>query len=48
MRLLWCWRCKCEVPVLDDDEFSQVLSKQAMKKRTLKERFAPFWPNTSE
>jgi len=28
MQRLWCWRCKCEVPMLDDDEFSRVLSKQ--------------------
>ena len=28
MQRLWCWRCKCEVPMLDDDEFSRVLSKR--------------------
>jgi hypothetical protein len=21
MKLLWCWRCRAEVPMLDDDEF---------------------------
>jgi hypothetical protein len=26
MRMLWCWRCKAEVPMLDDDEFKQVSS----------------------
>jgi hypothetical protein len=26
MNLLWCWRCKMEVPMLDDEEFKQVMS----------------------
>lgn len=26
MRLLWCWRCKMEIPMLDDDEFKHVMS----------------------
>jgi hypothetical protein len=26
MKLLWCWRCKAEMPMLDDDEYSQVMS----------------------
>jgi len=40
MRMLWCWRCKQEVPMLDPAEFSQVLSKQDLTKHNLKERFA--------
>jgi len=24
MRILWCWRCKAEMPMLDEAEFSQV------------------------
>jgi hypothetical protein len=24
MKMLWCWRCKTEVPMLDDDEFKRV------------------------
>jgi hypothetical protein len=24
MRMLWCWRCKAEVPMLDDEEFGRV------------------------
>jgi len=24
MQLLWCWRCKCEMPMLDEDEFAEV------------------------
>jgi hypothetical protein len=24
--MLWCWRCKAEVPMLDDDEFKRVSS----------------------
>lgn len=26
MRMLWCWRCKAEVAMLDDDEFKRVAS----------------------
>jgi len=26
MRTLWCWRCKAEMPMLDDDEFKRVSS----------------------
>jgi hypothetical protein len=25
MKILWCWRCKMDVPMLEDDEWSQVL-----------------------
>jgi hypothetical protein len=42
MQKLWCWRCKREVLMLDDDEFSQVLSMQNLTTHTLKERFSPF------
>ena len=24
MRVLWCWRCKAEVPMLDEGEFASV------------------------
>lgn len=24
MKVLWCWRCKMEVPMLDEDEFAVV------------------------
>ena len=24
MQRLWCWRCKCEVPMLDEDEYAKV------------------------
>lgn len=40
MRMLWCWRCKREVPMLDSVEFSEVPSKQDLTKRNFKERFA--------
>jgi CheY-like chemotaxis protein len=26
MRPLWCWRCKTEMPMLDEDEFERVMS----------------------
>jgi hypothetical protein len=33
MQRLWCWRCKCEVPMLDEDEYVEiaVLYKDAIK-----------------
>jgi hypothetical protein len=40
--MLWCWRCKAEVPMLDDEEFAQVVSKQNLNEHTRKARFAPF------
>jgi hypothetical protein len=24
MQLLWCWRCRMEVPMLDEEEFAEV------------------------
>ncbi len=26
MKMQWCWRCKTEVPMLDDEEFQRVTS----------------------
>ena len=26
MKTQWCWRCKAEVPMLDEDEFARVTS----------------------
>jgi hypothetical protein len=26
MKILWCWRCKADVPMLDDGEFNRVSS----------------------
>jgi len=40
MQMLWCWRCKCEVAMLDPAEFRQVLSKRDLTKHNLKEQFA--------
>jgi hypothetical protein len=40
--MLWCWRCKAEVPMLDDEEFAQVVSKQNRDEHTTKARSAPF------
>ena len=33
MKPLWCWRCKAEVPMLDEEEFVEVaaLRSEAMK-----------------
>jgi hypothetical protein len=26
MKMLWCWRCRAEVPMLDDEEFRRITS----------------------
>ena len=31
MKLLWCWRCEMEVPMLDEDEYNLVTSKHGPK-----------------
>jgi len=43
MNRLWCWRCKMEIPMLDDEEFWQVLSPLTLRPgATVEERSAPF------
>ena len=45
MKILWCWRCKSEVPMFDDKEFqiAQRLYQQGLQAHTggMKERFKP-------
>ena len=47
MKMLWCWRCKTEMPKLDDDEFRQVMSLLPThntipeSRDSLKARFVP-------
>ncbi|MDT8070336.1 MAG: hypothetical protein ROO76_19380 [Terriglobia bacterium] len=38
MKMLWCWRCKAEMPMLDEEEYSQVTAR---KGSGLRERFQP-------
>lgn len=26
MKVLWCWRCKMEIPMLDDEEFNRAMA----------------------
>jgi hypothetical protein len=41
MKMLWCWRCKTEMSMLDDDEYRQVMALRSMGKgATLQEQFA--------
>ena len=30
MKRLWCWRCRAEVPMLDDPEFTRAMSFRKM------------------
>jgi hypothetical protein len=39
MKLLWCWRCKAEMPMLDDDEYRRVMSFRPATEGNLKTRF---------
>ena len=39
MKPLWCWRCKAEVPMLDDDEYRQVMSFRPTTVGNLQTRF---------
>ncbi|WP_395806408.1 hypothetical protein [Archangium minus] len=40
MKVLWYWRCKMEVPMLDEDEFTSVWQLSS-KGPSLKKRFQP-------
>lgn len=42
MKILWCWRCKMEVPMLDDDEFQLVMSLRDNRiSDDIREQFGP-------
>jgi hypothetical protein len=32
MRILWCWRCRAELPMLDDDEWAVVRQAHALSR----------------
>jgi hypothetical protein len=40
MRMLWCWRCKKEVAMLDDVEFERVRSRIHIEQHTRDEIFS--------
>jgi hypothetical protein len=49
--MLWCWRCKTEMPMLDDDEFRQVMALLPKGKpdiRTREDYHAMFAPMLAE
>jgi hypothetical protein len=37
MRWLWCWRCKTEMPMLDDQEFAEIASLHRLGRQSVKE-----------
>jgi hypothetical protein len=41
--MLWCWRCKTEMPMLDEDEYREVMSFRVPVPgaNNLKAKFAP-------
>jgi hypothetical protein len=42
MKMVWCWRCKTEMPMLDDEEYRQVTSLfYRGQERDLRKKFAP-------
>jgi hypothetical protein len=47
MKLLWCWRCKMEVPMLDEDEYAKAYELYGQAIRDVKmhgERILRFKP----
>jgi len=37
MQMLWCWRCKCEMPMLDEVEYAEILALYGQGLRGTKE-----------
>lgn len=37
MRWLWCWRCKSEMPMLDEQEFAEIASLHRASMRAVKD-----------
>ena len=37
VRMLWCWRCKAEMPMLDEEEFESVKVLYSSAMRATKE-----------
>lgn len=43
MKVLWCWRCRMEIPMLDEEEYRkayELYGKAFKSEGTLKERFS--------
>ncbi|MGC2531264.1 MAG: hypothetical protein WA639_26255 [Candidatus Acidiferrum sp.] len=40
MKILWCWRCKTQMPMLDEEEFSRVTSLRNRSGNGSKEMFS--------
>ena len=41
MKILWCWRCKMEIPMLEDDEFGRVIGLRNVGHGDLREQHVP-------
>jgi len=37
MKMLWCWRCKCEMPMLDESEYAEIFTLYGQGMRATKE-----------
>jgi hypothetical protein len=37
MQMLWCWRCKCEMPMLDENEYAEIWQLYGEGMRATKE-----------
>lgn len=49
MKILWCWRCKREVPMHDEDEFERCLSLKGTGTGDLRTRqFGPILEDVFE
>lgn len=39
MKIIWCWRCKIEVPMLDEEEFETCFSEEIVSSCDIYERY---------
>jgi len=39
MKMLWCWRCKAEMPMLDEEEFKRVILLRKLSGKNIEEMF---------
>jgi hypothetical protein len=41
MKTVWCWRCKADVVMLDEDEYARVIGARRTSERSLLDQLRP-------